>query len=472
MTKKARLLVIDDALDEPAGIFGGARRAYYQKLDEYFEVRYLERPADLSGLINRREVDAALIDFVLDAWGVSALTLLKIIDNRIPTALISNHWTPNFNDLRLAMDTHSISRLFVWEEMVKPHGRELVGLWLNLSIEKNQGYDLAEFGEDQSYKIVQLSDLQFGSAGPDTFNTDTQLALQAIGAAWGGPPQLIALTGDVAETGRPAEYKEAEVWIDGFGKRLGSLWTRKNVKLIPGNHDVSFPLALASRIDTVEKKIDPAGIRVADLQPSAFAPFRQFAKLFGDMDEWDGEQSYWVSSRHRHWGIILFGYNTCELLDDWGVPTRKLDEKNIAALFEQLRTLKRDVPDAVIIGLMHHPLTGDIENIVNAQVFRRNLTRELGTIVLLTGHVHAASSSVVTGDGPGFLQVIGSTFSKLAGKRPEGSQRGFNLIELKRTKGVVRQIEISTLYFTHKGIDRSIPQIFTRRDDGKIVDLS
>jgi predicted MPP superfamily phosphohydrolase len=472
MTKKARLLIVDDGLDKPAGAFGGPRREYYEKLTEYFDLLYLEKPADLSGLIDRREVDAALVDFVLDGWGINVLAILKIIDDRVPTALISNHWTPNFEELRLAMDGHSISRLFVWEEITKPHGRDLVGLWLNLTIRKNQRYDLAEFGDEQSYKIVQLSDLQFGSAGPEAFNTDTQLALQTIGSTWGSPPQLIALTGDVAEGGRPAEYKEAEAWIDGFGKKLGSLWTRRNLRLIPGNHDVSWSLALASRVDAPKKKIDLEKVRSPDLQAFAFAPFRQFAKLFGDAEDWGDDRNYWVSGRHRHWGIILFGYNTCEVLDEWGETTRRLDDKNVASLFDDLRTLKRDAPDALIVGLMHHPLMGDEECIANAPVFRRNLTKELGTIVLLTGHVHAAGCSVITGDGSGFLQIIGSTFSKLALKRPEDSQRGFNLIELKRSRGFVREIYVTPVNFTHRGIDRSVPQIFLRQDDGRIQEKS
>lgn len=468
MTRKRRLLIIDDQLTLDKGLPEVPRVEDYNKLEDSFDLVFLEKPSALAGIIDHRLIDAALIDFVLDDWEIDISAILKTIDGRVPVSLISNLWTPNFDKLRVVMDNYDISRLFTWSEMSTPQGRDLVSFWIDMTIRQCEKTAPKSLDDDEPFRLVQISDLQFGAAHPRSFTVDTELALQSIQTRWDAPPQVLALTGDIAEFGRPAEFASAEEWVQRFQAKLSRSTSVIDVMTVPGNHDLSWPLALSSRVNAGERTLDKDAVLVPELLPYVFAPYRKFSGNVEPSERWSNGRHYWVSGRHKHSGIIFFGVNTCESVDEWGVETKELVDQTIADLFSEIRDMKRDFPTALVVGMLHHPLVAPKDAITNSELLRKNLTEELGTVVLLNGHVHFEEAELLSGARSGFLQVLAPTFSLLSDKRDEDTSRGFNLIEMRRTEGIVSEIEITAWLFDRHGVKLDTTSVFQRRPDGML----
>lgn len=445
MTRKARLLIVDDELDiVPAG-GGETRRAVYEKLGADFELSFLEGPGTLHETLERRGFDAVLIDFVLEEWRMDSRDIIKEVRDSAPVALISKSWSTNFDNLSATIASFPIARLFTWEDMTMPRTRELVAFWINAAIRGRYGNLAVSYEPNEPLRIVQFSDMQFNATNGKRYETDTQVAIQAIQSQWAEPPHFLALPGDIAEAGRPSEYAMARDWIELLRRRLGQDRYQVEVLTAPGNHDVCWPLALAQRVDGGERKLTHDTPLYPELTRYALTPYREFSRLVEPMQRWNKARNYWVSGSYRRAGVILFGLNSSEDLDSWGKPSRRLLDKTMANLFSDICELKRDAPQALVVGLMHHPLDQSDESIVNTSEFKRNIGDATGSIVLLTGHVHEeATTYTATGNRPGVLQVGSSTFTLGSADRPEDSLRGFNLIELQRNNDVVVGIEVQT----------------------------
>lgn len=445
MTRKARLLIIDDELDLVPTGGGEPRRTLYEKLASDFALSFLERPAELHDALERRDFDAILMDFVLEEWGIDARDIINEIHDSVPVALISKSWSTNFGSLTSTIGSFPVARLFTWDDMVTPRAREMVMFWITSAIRSRYGNLAVGYGPNDPLRIVQFSDMQFNATNGKRYEIDTQVAVQTIQSNWADPPHFLALTGDIAEAGRPSEYDMARDWVATLRKRLGQDRYQIEVLSTPGNHDVCWPLALAQRIDVRDKILTHGDTFYPELARYAFSPFREFSRSVEPADRWSKSRHYWVSGTYRQAGLILFGLNSSENLDSWGMPTRTLVEATVAGLFDDIATLKRDAPDALVVGLMHHPLDQSDESVVNSTEFKRNIHDTIGSIILLTGHVHEDTSTLTqVGQRPGVLQIASSTFTLAATKRPEDSVRGFNLIELERKNDSVVGIEVQT----------------------------
>lgn len=444
MIRKMHLLIVDDELDKVPSGGRETRRALYAKLDKTFELSFLESPEELDISMDQHRFDAVLMDFVLEEWGVESRALIEAVRDRVPVVLISQSWPSNFQQLSTILSSLPIARLFTWDDMSTAESRAMVAFWIRTAVRNRRGIlDLA-CGPNDPIRIVQFSDTQFNARDELLFEIDTQVAVQELQLRWKDPPQFIALPGDIAEGGRPSEYRMAEAWIAGIRKELERHPETINILTAPGNHDVCWPLALAARIDPRSKTLTNDDPIYPDIASYAFAPYREFSSRVEGATRWEGSRGYWVSGAYRSAGLILFGVNSSEDLDGWGMPSRRIAESTIAGLFADIVALKRDAPRALVVGLMHHPLEGSEQSIGNSSAFKR-IIEATGSIVLLTGHVHEDVTSLrVDGKRPSILQIGSSTFTLGSKKRPEDSVRGFNVIELRREDDIVTEIEVNT----------------------------
>jgi Calcineurin-like phosphoesterase len=472
MKRMPRLLIIDDELDlVPAG-GGESRRTLYEKLNGDFDISFAEGPATVHEVIERGGYDALLVDFVLEEWRLHAPDIIRSVDDKVPIALISQNWSANFDKLSSTIATFPIARLFTWDDMATPRTREIIVFWINAAIRERYGSLAIGYGADEPLRIVQFSDMQFNAKNGELHETDTHVAIQKILSTWGEPPHFLALPGDIAEAGRPVEYDLARKWIDAVSGRLGQGKHAVEVLTAPGNHDVCWPLAMAQRIDVREKILTTYDPIYPELSQYAFSPFREFSRQIEPAERWNRSLNYWVSGKYRHAGLILFGVNSSEDLDSWGVPSRKLTDKTLANLFREICELRREVPHALVVGLMHHPLDQSDESILNAAEFKRNVTEATGSIVLLTGHVHEdATTLTATGNRPSVLQIGSSTFTLNAAKRPEDSVRGFNLIELRREQDRVVSIDIKNFAIIGHQLRALSSEEFRHDGSGKIISV-
>ncbi|MGJ4927910.1 metallophosphoesterase family protein [Bradyrhizobium sp. HKCCYLS2038] len=451
---KFRLLIVDDELEESARSGPRKRREIYQLLAGEFDLLFLEKPGDLVETLKTANIQAVLMDFVLARWSVDAGLMLQMVNNRCPVFLISSNWGPNFDRLRQALGTHTIAQIFTWEELEQAERRHLIRLWIEAEINKRYKFSTMDLEADEAIRILQLSDMHFGSKAPEAFAAETERAAQAVFRRWNAPPHLIALTGDLSHRGLPSEYDLALEWLNAFAKKLDPNWTEERFLLIPGNHDVCWPLGWSSHIEIgsspSNSSLDVTGkLGASELRPYAFAPFRQFARELLKSDQWSGKHQFWTSGVYRHLGLVLFGYNTCENLNEWSVPTKTVSDRSMASMIAEVRNLKSDAPDAIVVGLMHHPLTSSdpTEVIQNQDVFLKNLDEGLGSIVTLSGHVHANLCTLQDRSGVSFLEVTASTTRELAVHRGEDTLRGFNMIEITRKKGRVVGLNVCACKF-------------------------
>ncbi len=465
-----RLLVIDDELAAvEAG--GKTRREYYDCLKPQFEVIFLEKLQNLSGAVRSHAIHAVLMDFVLDKWGTDARTVLKALGGEFPVALISRHWGPSFENLRLTLSAHEeVAQLFTWEDLEENERRGLVGIWLDSVIRKSRDLALMTLSPNDSIKILQISDLQFGSPLPAAFAIETQLAAQFVRRQFAGPPHFVALSGDIAEAGLPSEFSKARTWLREFTSKIDPLWDDRHFWVIPGNHDVCLPLGMAGRIDV--KKREMLATPVADeLKRFSLAPYREFARQLGADHQWEGESQYWTCGRYRQLGFILFGCNTCEDLDDWSKPTRNLVDKTLAEMFSSVADLQSDAPDALVVGLMHHPLFCEdpSEVIANPGVLYKSLSDRPSAIALLNGHFHGEACTFQDRDGIGILEITASTVTKGEKARPADTGRGFNLIELERLNGRVSGIKVTSCRYERTGLSIAKISQFDRDTLGRLI---
>jgi len=100
---------------------------------------------------------------------------------------------------------------------------------------------MAETAASQPIRILHLSDLHFSEARKwDADPVLTGLADIVRGLdAQGLRPDLVAITGDIARTGKREDYQVAGKWLDGrLLPAIGDGFLKGHLLMVPGNHDV------------------------------------------------------------------------------------------------------------------------------------------------------------------------------------------------------------------------------------------
>ena len=470
---KYNVLVIDDELDNKARRHSTlTRRECYMQLSKAFNIEFLDALDDLSGKLKYKSFHAILADFVLSRWHTDVQTILAQLDGRFPVALISRRWGPNFEKLRVTLANNpEVAQLFTWEDLEDSERRGLVVIWLEKAIEARKGISALRLEEDELIRILHLSDVQFGSELPGEFSTETDLIAVAVRKKWGGPPTFIAITGDVTERGLPSEFERALAWLNSLAVKLDpGNWSAERFLLIPGNHDLCWPLGLSTRINAKGRSLSVSDTEILnmELRPYALTPFRQFAKKIG-CGYWGGISQYWTSGTFRQLGLIIFGYNTCEDLDSWCMPTNKIVDSTFAQMFSEVRTHREDSANAVVLGLMHHPLTADKpkDQISNPEVFYKNLSSESSTMVIPNGHFHASGWDLRESAGGSVLELTAGTVTKE--DRPNDALRSISLIEFIRSGGRITGVSVEHCLFGRRGLDMTKKNVFTRQANGKLL---
>lgn len=464
MNKRSRLLVVDDELDErPVGSLA-TRRQLYRQLEKRFEVRFVDALADVVPALRTQSFDAVIFDWVLARWNSEALDLLKHVPAGHPIVLISQHWTPNFDRLTRAIAEYPIATVFTWEDLTEAPRRELVEFWLDHLIREQLGYSGRHSKSDDIFRILQVSDVQFGSAGPIDIALEKATAAQILLRECGAAPDVCAITGDISERGLPSEFDAAKNWLLDFLRRLDEPWDSSRNLVVPGNHDVCRAIGLSARVDAKEIQILPADDECAELKAFAFEPYRGFELNIALPDQRIGRQAHWVSGRYARHGVIFFGYNTSEILDEQAKPTARLDGEGLAALHTQLTAMCERHPEAFVVGLMHHPLVPGSEQWQQLAP----VLGPLGTSMIMTGHVHQDDALIAESADLSVLQVVAGTLTKLSAKRGEDTLRGCNVVELHRIDGRISEVVVRPFRFERGRLRRGAASSFSRDEKGRI----
>ncbi len=199
--------------------------------------------------------------------------------------------------------------------------------------------------------IIQLSDLHIVSSGNlhdsvDSLDNVSQILEVIEGLA---TPDLVLLTGDLADEGHPDSYKRLRPVIDAFSKKTGI-----PVMYLPGNHD-KRPAFRFNLLDLEENEENTdqilwcGGLRVIGLDSTA---------LDGPHGEFDDAQLDWLDAE-----------------------------------------LNKPAPLGTIIAFHHPPIPGPIDAI-NLIILRNperfsKIIEGRGVKMILAGHTHHASAGLL-----------------------------------------------------------------------------
>lgn len=269
-------------------------------------------------------------------------------------------------------------------------------------------------------RLLHLSDLHFG-ARDQAIVSYAQLAADLHSQGVDRLDGLI-VSGDLVNRADPAEYDAARRFLDLV--MSGFAVSPAQVVLVPGNHDVSWPvsedayrpcrksrytgtLAPGSYIDH-----DGGIIEVRD-QDGYHQRFRSFADLYRATKGTEYPLAYEHQATVHQLadaGICIVGLNSA-----WEIDHHFRDRASIhpEALANALLEVGKPVAGQLRIAVFHHPLHGGEDSRIRDAGFLQQLAVH-GFRLVLHGHVHKADSEIYrydrTEDGRRIEVVAAGTF--------------------------------------------------------------
>lgn len=264
---------------------------------------------------------------------------------------------------------------------------------------------------------VHLSDIHFGqeTGGIIFIHTDVKERLiedvsQFVADLSGGRADGVLVSGDIAYSGKPDEYKQAGDWLDSIAEAASCAIT--DIHVVPGNHDIdrneisyASELMLSEIAEKGESALDKflETDRDREMLYSRFSAYRPFAEGYDSPLDNDGG---------------LAGDCTVELAPNrtlrficlnTALICSKSDSEGSLLLGARQRVLpKTDGQELIVIG--HHPLNW-LQDSEDARRYLRSRAR-----VFISGHEHLLSVQVdkISTDCDLLMLAAGATVPPLA----------------------------------------------------------
>jgi 3',5'-cyclic AMP phosphodiesterase CpdA len=229
--------------------------------------------------------------------------------------------------------------------------------------------------------ILHISDIHFGGAQSPNW---AEAVIEEVTAL---KPALVAVSGDLTQRARTAQFRQARAFID----RLVA-----PVIVVPGNHDV--PLW--------------------NLFNRFFSPLEKYR-------QWITDDLNPVYSDDE---MFVMGLDTTRSFTIKGGSIGSGD-------LERVRARMCDLPaDRLKVLVGHHPLVQppgfEHEDTVRGVRRALKLFGACGVDMVLTGHMHQSHVSLHTHSSRGILLVQAGTAASLRGRGHEHQKNSFNLIEV------------------------------------------
>lgn len=295
--------------------------------------------------------------------------------------------------------------------------------------------------------ILHVSDMQFGrnhrfgrlGLGGEDEKFDTLLKrltddLDKLREDHGLKPDLVALTGDLAEWGLKKEYEDVFAFCVGLQEHLKL--ARDRILIIPGNHDINRKLCeayFAACEGEGEKPVEPYWPK--------WKPYVEFfGKLYRNVARYDfNETAPYTWFEIPELKVVVAGMNSTmresHKEKDPSDPNSKYGHYGYVGE-AQLDWFKGKLAEAekkgwLRIGLVHHnALRGaadDDENLRDAPLLKDRIGSKLN--LLLHGHTHNGSLEWLGRDLP--VISTGSAAVK-AEQRPEEVSNQYQIIQVRR----------------------------------------
>jgi predicted MPP superfamily phosphohydrolase len=270
--------------------------------------------------------------------------------------------------------------------------------------------------------ILQISDIHLKAPGGAVGDRAAKVADAIVAKTPKVDACFIVLTGDVADTGDPAQYSAARQFIEKI--KEGLLETQivpLNVVAIPGNHDLNLGKETDTRqflLDSLDKylaaKVDFAGSAFESIISVQDDFFRFESELTGSSPLANHEKLYYRRSFSTGGRNVVFHcFNTAWL-------SRRHEQQAKLFLPPQIYDYRTPAETDLSIAIFHHPYNWlDANNMKHLKSFV-----ESQTDVVLTGHEHDA-------DVGRFVSVMGQSLDYLrapAFSDPNTERNGFQCL--------------------------------------------
>lgn len=262
---------------------------------------------------------------------------------------------------------------------------------------------------------------------------------------------ILAITGDIANSGVAADYAVADKFLNGVCSLIHMGCQKKVcVCMCPGNHDLDLSgesqirsMAINALLTKPHQVLDDSVIMALTAPQNAFFSFAEKHRAWSN-GEGEGNKIAWRRSiQHKGKRISIYSLNTA--------CTSKIKEKKgeIFCPFKQLDSVLTE--DDLSISLLHHPY-GWYQDI-NANAARGYIERM--SDVILTGHEHEPGTYAK------IKQLERNEYYEGGTLMPHDaeSKPSFNtvLIDLATEKQIVDQWTLQDEVFTPTGRDEWIP---------------
>lgn len=434
---------------------------------EPLEVVFAENLADATAKIERDHFHLAIIDVVLQKWGDKDgdgfEKLLLSARSRMSVAVISSQWdVSSIGLLRRTLENHptcDVRLLLRWRDLTEQQTRTVIAFQVQQQIYRDQNCLSLQRDGANPLRILHISDLHFGASKQTLPNLDKRRLTTIVKRHWKEGPDFLAVTGDVANSGHPGDYGLALEWFQWLAAEFKWELPTRRILLVPGNHDVSIPLA-AGRIASIRDKkvLFDGDVDVNELGLAAYAmtPFQDFAQRISSADGWGKRPfGHWIETAYRHYGVVFAGLNSCGDIDREAWPKRQINRDNLRLVEDEIVktvTSSGGRPLLSVVLAHHSPLnyaTVDqpIENVsdVEEHLIRMDRIEDGHSPPLLVLHGHAHKRNAFMYDS-GSLIVSAPTPSPRAGREPDNA-RGFTMIELGKDQGQINQAKVFSYIF-------------------------
>lgn len=450
--KKFNAIVIDDERTR--------NKTYSNALKAKYNVSFINETSD----IDRKQIMRYDI-LVIDVWLGNHITAFRIIDEyglTLPTVLVSGKWIEDGepSDMILSVPSYkNIIKVVSWNSFNRGDSNTKIGEEIFYQFCKYKNFLLSN--DVEKFSLLHLSDLQFGGHEADAALNDNYRIARFLKEKE-IRPEIIVITGDIADKGKEVEYKAAYEWLKALIKEMwdidGDIENEilKRVIMVPGNHDYDLSISAsdyyefsfkAEKIGTFEEKTN-----VNVNQKVGFYNFIRFAYRFSkDISYFNyTDKAIHINETFKDWGIRFITLNSVYNINSDNCENRfgkyycDLSEIDDNALSPG--TSMNDGLCNILIS--HNPAENFMlfENGDKSRARLQTVIEDNKINIIMSGHTHDFKTASRLNDGGGkhchSAVCISAPCARLsAASRVEDAPRGFNIIEFSRKEGFVEKIK-------------------------------
>lgn len=442
-------------------------KTYNDVLSSKFDVEIIN---DVNNITKRQimQFDLLVIDICLSK-NVDTLTAFKIMSDynlTLPTVIISSEWVKyngEPNEFILQVPNYkNVIKVIGWNDFNKEGN--------NLKISEEIFYDfcryknIAEETKRDKCVILQISDLQFGgNASGLACNDNNRIA--SFLKEKNIEPDLLFITGDIADKGKRNEYEQAKTWIEQLVKKIWSIngnlsnMDRDRIILVPGNHDYDLSINASDiyefkfKADVIDTFVKKDNIIEYNNQKIGFYNFIEFAyELTGNIDWYKYlEKAFYLNSKFLNLGINIYSLNSV-----YGITNRNCENRfdqfycDLSQIDDQQLHCSEEARDVLCnILIMHNPPSDFRKGTEYGEKSwnrMQTLIEDNKINICLYGHTHDFREAYFLSDNGGkyckkMLCVPSPSVRLGAASRTDDANRGFNVLELFKENGVIKKVK-------------------------------